>query len=824
MEQFRQIGEALGSVKAWMVFQENIQINPRQCFLLVEMLSCTYEIIAEEMKHNLRLEEMKQMKWRMLEQPLKDLLRVFKEAEAYIKHFLERGDNNWWAKVVNQNTDCVQLHIHNLYCCIPVIIEAIENVAMGDVIGPDHHQQVGEEEMKRMVYTNKYLQKEWKDPKLFQWKFGKQYLVTPHLCTLLDAAWREDRWILINRLRDTGRRRRITSSTTKFDRKMADALLLNLVEEEPEEKEEESKSSSSWSECSNNKLLSSSWKWKKKNYKKKLLPSSLLVGSKDYQVRRRLGTGRQYKEVSWLGDNFALRHVTYSSGGGDEEVKDELVSAAAASHCCGLSHPNIMNTLCSFIDEEKRECFILMELMSRDLASHIKEMCGPRKRIVPFSLSVTVDIMLQIARGMEYLHSNNIYHGDLNPSNVLIKPRLWNSSEGYLHVKVTGFGAFKSYSSSIVKMKNSSSNPPKSTSAPPPPPPTTIETPSYIWHAPEVLTEQDDQMGMNSCSSSSSSKYSLDKCDVYSFGMICFELLTGKVPFEDTHLQGDKMSRNIRAGERPLFPFPSSNAKYLTNLTKRCWHTEPNQRPTFTSICRILRYVKRFLMMNPQSDHHPPPLPTTSSNNNSNSSSSSSSHTDQPMPSTDYCEVEARLAKLVFPSASSSSLSPSQNNNQNDIHVYDIPFQMFMYMAVEKEKTSANLLFIRDINNNSESGSEGTASICGDDTLSLVDDPLPPHHLPLPLPMGTSSTERKLSLSPENPSKNHLMLLKRSPDRLSRPKPAAAAAFAHKAGRSSIRPPHIISRSMRLISERDIPNPKMRRSASYSHASDSELP
>lgn len=46
-----------------------------------------------------------------------------------------------------------------------------------------------------------------------------------------------------------------------------------------------------------------------------------------------------------------------------------------------------------------------------------------------------------------------------------------------------------------------------------------------------------------------------------------FELLTGKVPFEDSHLQGDKMSRNIRAGERPLFPFHSP--KFITNLTKR---------------------------------------------------------------------------------------------------------------------------------------------------------------------------------------------------------------------------------------------------------------
>ena len=41
---------------------------------------------------------------------------------------------------------------------------------------------------------------------------------------------------------------------------------------------------------------------------------------------------------------------------------------------------------------------------------------GKRRRVV-------VDVMLQIAWGMEYLHSRKIYHGDLNPSNVLVRMR-----------------------------------------------------------------------------------------------------------------------------------------------------------------------------------------------------------------------------------------------------------------------------------------------------------------------------------------------------------------------------------------------------------------
>jgi serine/threonine protein kinase len=63
----------------------------------------------------------------------------------------------------------------------------------------------------------------------------------------------------------------------------------------------------------------------------------------------------------------------------------------------------------------------------------VKEVSCPRRR-TPFPLVVAVDIMLQIARGMEYLHAKGIYHGELNPSNVLVKPR--QSDGGYVQVKV----------------------------------------------------------------------------------------------------------------------------------------------------------------------------------------------------------------------------------------------------------------------------------------------------------------------------------------------------------------------------------------------------
>jgi serine/threonine protein kinase len=624
MEQFRQIGEVLGSLKALMVFRDNIQINPRQCCLLLDIFNLAYESIAEEMRQSLRFEE-KHMKWKVLEQPLREVHKIFKEGEAYIRQCLENKD--WWAKAITlyQNTDCIEFHIYNLLSCIPIVIEAIEIV--GELSGWDQDDM----QKKKLFNMNKY-KREHKDLKLFQWKFGKQHLITQDFCNRFETVWKEDRWILLNKLQE-----RKTLGSTKYD-KCLSALLL-------------------------------------KNLDGKLFPTSILVGSKDYHVRRRLGGGSQYKEILWLGESFVIRHFY----GDIEPLVPEI------SRLLSLSHPNIMHLLCGFTDEEKKEFFLLMELMNKDLSSYIKEISGPRKRN-PFSLPVAVDLMLQIARGMEYLHSKKMYHGDLNPSNILVKAKgISFSTEGNVHAKVSGFGL-----SSIkhVSQKRSSNQ---------------NGTLPFIWHAPEVLEEK-EQTG-----STGNSKYT-EKSDVYSFGMVCFELLTGKVPFEDSHLQGDKMSRNIRAGERPLFPFHSP--KYLTNLTKRCWHTDPNQRLSFSSICRILRYIKRFLALNPDYNSQPDP----------------------PMPLVDYCDIESGLLRKL-PLMGSSDPSP----------VSQIPFQMFAYRIEEREKTGASQ------KDNSESGSDG-ASACGDENVPMMDDPI-----------FSSANESKSLASPDSANKK-TSSLRRSPD------------------------------------------------------------
>ncbi|XP_009598286.1 uncharacterized protein [Nicotiana tomentosiformis] len=572
MDQFRQIGEVVGSLKALMVLKHDIQINQKQCCLLFIMYVQAFDTISEGIRHNLRLNE-RNTKWKALEHPMRELHRIFKEGEMYIKSCLDVKD--WWGKAISLhlNRDCVEFHIHNLLCCFPVVIEAIETAA--EISGFDE-----EDMQKRRTALAKKYEGEMCDPRFFQWMFGKQYLVTREICSELDSCWKEDKWYLLEMTRQ-----KKTENLAMNEQKLADLLLKKLDGSEKL-----------------NKIM--------------LLPSSILIGSSDYHVKRRLGSwGGHVKEINWLGETFALRNFF---GELIEPLVDEI------SVVLSLSHPNILQYHCGFYDEERKEGYLVMELMNKSLATYIKEHSGQRKR-GPFPIPIAVDIMLQIARGMEYLHSRKIYHGELNPSNVFLKPRN-SSADSYFHAKVKGFGLASIKSNYKAANSNAAD--------------------SFIWYAPEILAEQEKS------ESKCTYKYT-EKADVYSYGMVCFQLLTGKAPF-DEHLQGEKMARNIRTGERPLFPYPSP--KYLANLTRKCWQTNPNLRPSFSSLCRILHYIKKVLVINPE--HGQPECPP---------------------PLVDYCEIEVAYSKK-FPGEDSISLAP----------VSQIPFQMFAYRLVEKERISGN--------------------------------------------------------------------------------------------------------------------------------------
>ncbi|CAL4895109.1 unnamed protein product [Urochloa decumbens] len=716
MEQLRQVGEALGGVTALMSFADDLRINPRQCRLLADACALAFASVAAEVRAHLRFRD-RHAKWKPLEAPLRELHRAVRDAESYVRHCLEPRDS-WWARAAaaTHGADCVEQHLHGLLWSVSVVVEAVESVSEAGTTDPD-------ELARRRLLLAKDYDRDMLDPRLFRQRLGVRYLATRELASRMETAWREDRWLL-SQLLEERKDPASPETLTRNEHRLADLLTAP---------------------------------------RGKVHPASLLHQG-DFQVRRRLAGN--LKEAQWMGEAFAVKHFV----GADADAVGAEVALLTL-----VAHPNVAHCRYCFHDEDKREFFLFMdELMTKDLASHVKEVNSSKRRI-PFPLVVVVDAMLQIARGMEYLHSKKIYHGDLNPSNVLVKTR---HADAHLHVKVAGFGQFAvpavSPRPSPRASVNANANNNNASAAAVNP---------CIWYAPEVLELE-------------AARWS-EKADVYSFGMVCFELLTGKIPFEDNHLQGEHMSKNIRAGERPLFPFQAP--KYLTNLTKRCWHGDPAQRPAFASICRVLRYVKRFLVLNP-ADQQQQAQPDASQ----------PAPPPPPVPPVDYLDIEASLLRR-FPAWQAGGAPP---------RVSDVPFQMFAYRVVEKERTRAAILHIgRDRASDSSSDCN---SLCGDESGSgsgslggVLSD--------AEAPVSASSRGTARSLSAPSGSR------KASPRKLDRKVTSRLAGPPQKSkSMGVVRQPQVIRRTHRIKSDGHlisalVPPSRRRVSASGGGHSDSEL-
>lgn len=96
-----------------------------------------------------------------------------------------------------------------------------------------------------------------------------------------------------------------------------------------------------------------------------------------------------------------------------------------------LSHPNIIASHCSGVDEKQRPYLVvdLLEGTSLDL----------RLEKGPMSLDEGVPVMIKVAKALEYAHEQGVIHRDLKPSNVM----LVTGEDGTLKVKLVDFGIAK---------------------------------------------------------------------------------------------------------------------------------------------------------------------------------------------------------------------------------------------------------------------------------------------------------------------------------------------------------------------------------------------
>lgn len=276
------------------------------------------------------------------------------------------------------------------------------------------------------------------------------------------------------------------------------------------------------------------------------------IESEDIEVdyRRPIGQGacgRVY-EAKWLGEwRCAVKEF------------NDATNVNEANVLASLHHPNIVQFYGTL-----EESALVMELMDFDLTYLFRGELG-------LDLIVSVDVMLQAAEGMRYLHEADIVHRDLKAANILIK----ECAGGSYLVKLTDFGLARTK----VKFVETEWS---------------YKAGTLKWRAPELLEWIcEDRLHTDPI-------FFPKQADVYSFGITCSEILTRKSPYTElentpTGFPTELLREKILEGRRPLLPSHGVPAQ-LVALIERCWDRNPDRRPSFKAICLELKQIKASLL------------------------------------------------------------------------------------------------------------------------------------------------------------------------------------------------------------------------------------
>jgi len=253
--------------------------------------------------------------------------------------------------------------------------------------------------------------------------------------------------------------------------------------------------------------------------------------------------------VTWFNRSCAVKSV--DSG---KSTEKEVITLNACNH------PHIVQFLWHWKGPSR--AYIIMERMPQNLQTHIVDQ-AQRRGGQPFELHVAIDIMLQVAKAMQYLHRNKIVHRDLKTSNILVD----DSTEGYVLVKLADFGLAKTYNRTQTVSTQ-----------------TTGGTTRYA--APEVNLVDGAMIHGKKIIKL------LPKADVWSFAMVCSEILTGNIPFEGMDVKQSEIHDKIAEPNfRPLLPNDSC-FDYLRFCITSCWSHDQEKRPNFSTICQMLNLAK----------------------------------------------------------------------------------------------------------------------------------------------------------------------------------------------------------------------------------------
>jgi len=186
--------------------------------------------------------------------------------------------------------------------------------------------------------------------------------------------------------------------------------------------------------------------------------------------------------------------------------------------------------------------------------------------MMPFPYSLTLFIMHHITMGMQNLCAKGVIHRDLKASNIFVNPEEC-SKDGEIRIpsRKVELKEDLAYDLFMVYVGDYESS--------------DGVVGTGFWRPPEVLKAVKEDIKPTYTPAA----------DVYGFGMVCYELVTGHIPFQCEGLRRTDYDA-VLSGRRPKLPDYLN--PWMTQLLLKCWHHDPCQRPTWDKI-RNHEFIRR---------------------------------------------------------------------------------------------------------------------------------------------------------------------------------------------------------------------------------------
>ncbi|XP_051265871.1 mitogen-activated protein kinase kinase kinase 7 isoform X4 [Dicentrarchus labrax] len=260
------------------------------------------------------------------------------------------------------------------------------------------------------------------------------------------------------------------------------------------------------------------------------------INYEDIEVEEVVGRGAfgVVCKAKWKGKDVAIKTIESES-----ERKAFIVELRQLSR---VNHPNIVKLYGSC---HSPVCLV-MEYAEGGSLYNVLHGAEP---LPYYTASHAMSWCLQCSQGVAYLHGMKpkaLIHRDLKPPNLLLVA-------GGTVLKICDFGTACDIQTHMTNNKGSAA-----------------------WMAPEVFE------GNN---------YS-EKCDVFSWGIILWEVITRRKPFDEIGGPAFRIMWAVHNGTRP--PLIKNLPKPLESLMTRCWSKDPSQRPSMEEIVKIMTHLMKY--------------------------------------------------------------------------------------------------------------------------------------------------------------------------------------------------------------------------------------